>query len=160
MPRIDVPDGPDDVTKRVWMLRPLLGEATDRMRVAAFEQSELPARLRELVRFRIAELNGCALCLTFRDPAAVADGVDESLLGAPADDPRLDERERLALDYAERFVLDHRSIDDAYMARLRGHFDDGELVDLTFCIARHLAFGRFTTVLGLDDACPLPPPRG
>jgi hypothetical protein len=35
-------------------------------------------------------------------------------------------------------------------------FDDAEILDLTVCIARHLAFGRITQVLGVDVACPLP----
>lgn len=159
MPRIDVPDGQDDVTQLVWQLRPLLGEATARMKRAAFEESDLPPRLRELVRLRIAQINGCRLCLAFRDPAAAADGIDDlaiEAVGRPDADGALDVRERLAIDFAERFALDHRSLDDGYFASLRRHFDDGEILDLTFCVARHVAFGRLTTVLGLDDSCPLP----
>ncbi len=66
-------------------------------------------------------------------------------------------RERVALEYAERFVLDHEAIDDALVERLRASFDDGEVLELSACIARHMGFSRITRVLRLDhDHCPLP----
>ena len=62
----------------------------------------------------------------------------------------------MAIEYAERFALDHTRIDDGLFERLRAVFDDAQILDLTVCIARHLAFGRITQVLGVDVACPLP----
>ena len=159
MPRINVPEGADDVTRRVWELRPALGEAAGHMTRAVFEESGLRPRLRELVRLRIAQINGCRLCLAFRDPAADKDGIDDEAreaVGRPIAAARLSRREQLAIDFTTRFAVDHRSLDDSYFDELRQEFDDGEILDLTFCIARFLAFGRLTTVLGLDDSCPLP----
>lgn len=40
--------------------------------------------------------------------------------------------------------------------RLRDHFSDGQILELTAIAARHLAFGRLTKVLEVDIACPLP----
>jgi hypothetical protein len=54
------------------------------------------------------------------------------------------------------FAGNHLAIHDAMFERLHRHFDDGEIVELTTAIARHLAFGRMTKVLGIDQACPLP----
>jgi alkylhydroperoxidase family enzyme len=63
----------------------------------------------------------------------------------------------VALEFAERFVLDHESIDDGVVERLRAHFDDAEVLELCACVGRHLAFGRITRVLRFDhDHCPLP----
>jgi len=39
---------------------------------------------------------------------------------------------------------------------LRLYFDEGEIVELTMTIARHLAFGRLTKVLELDQVCAVP----
>ena len=64
--------------------------------------------------------------------------------------------ERVAIEYCERFVLDHLSIDDAMFRRLREQFSDPEILELTAIIARHLAFGRLTKVLEIDIACPMP----
>ena len=67
------------------------------------------------------------------------------------------EREKLAIEYAERFVLDHVAIDDAFFTRLREHFADAEILDLTICVADYLAFGRLTQVLKLDQECSIDP---
>ncbi len=66
------------------------------------------------------------------------------------------ESERAAIAYCEKFALDHLSIDDAMFDRLREHFSDAEILELTTIIARHLAFGRLTKVLEIDIACPIP----
>ena len=39
---------------------------------------------------------------------------------------------------------------------MRLYFDEGEIVELTMTIARHLAFGRLTKVLELDQVCAVP----
>src|SRR5580704_9227709 len=65
--------------------------------------------------------------------------------------------EKAAIEYAERYALDHLSIDDELFQRLREHFDSGEILELTVIIARHLGFGRLTQVLGLDIECPIDP---
>lgn len=67
------------------------------------------------------------------------------------------EQEKVAIEYAERFALDHLAIDDAFFARLREHFRDDEVLDLTICIADYLGFGRLTQVLKLDVACSIEP---
>ena len=60
----------------------------------------------------------------------------------------------MAIEYTERFALDHLAIDDALFGRLQEHFDDGEIVELTVSIARFLGFGRLTQVLRLGFDCP------
>jgi alkylhydroperoxidase family enzyme len=64
------------------------------------------------------------------------------------------EREKLAIEYAERFAVDHTNIDDGFMARLRACFGDGEILDLTLCIAVFMGLGRLLRVLGIDESCP------
>ncbi len=81
-------------------------------------------------------------------------GVDEALYDHVAeyhDHDAYTEREKLAIEYAERFVLDHLAIDDAFFARLRSAFADDEVLDLTICIATFLALGRLLQVLQIDD---------
>lgn len=63
--------------------------------------------------------------------------------------------ERVAIEYAERFALDHTGIEAELFERLHAHFTDAEILDLTFCIARFLGFGRMTEVLGVDVSCPV-----
>ena len=61
------------------------------------------------------------------------------------------ERERLAIEFAERFAMDHLSLDDAFFERLRAAFTDEEILDLSICVAAFLALGRATKVLRLDQ---------
>ena len=64
------------------------------------------------------------------------------------------EREKLAIEYAERFALDHTHIDDTFVARIRDHFGDDEILDLSLCVAVFLGLGRLLRVLGIDESCP------
>lgn len=147
--------GPE--ARRALAHRPALGDAIGLLN-AATAASELPPRLHELVRYRIAQLNGCQRCLAYRSDTNGAAGVTEALLaevegwrGAEAFSPA----ERAALHFAERFAGDHRSIDDAVVDGLRAHLGDGGVVDLTACVAKYVAVGRLITVLDLDQACVL-----
>ena len=65
------------------------------------------------------------------------------------------EAERLAIEYAERFALDHLSLDETFFKRLGEHFTAADVLDLTICIGSFLAFGRLTQVLKLDQECSL-----
>jgi hypothetical protein len=60
------------------------------------------------------------------------------------------EQERLAIEFAERFVYDHLRMDDEFWSRLRAAFRDDEIMDLTLCVGSFLALGRTLVVLGLD----------
>lgn len=60
------------------------------------------------------------------------------------------EREKLAIEYAERFALDHRAIDDDFWTRLRAHYSDEEIVDLSLCLVVFLGLGRLLAVLEVD----------
>ncbi len=56
----------------------------------------------------------------------------------------------MAIEYAERFALAHRDIDDAFFERLRAEFTDQEILDLTWHIGSCLSLGRFLAVLQIE----------
>jgi len=123
-----------------------------------YEQSILPVRVRELARMRIAQINDCAICQQWRKTAGTADAMTEADFAHVSDWPTYpgySERERLAIEYAERFALDHRAIDDYFFERLHAEYTDAEILDLTVCIGAWLALGRTMTVLGVDSYCRL-----
>jgi AhpD family alkylhydroperoxidase len=158
-PRLDVPDGPGGAPVQVWNLRPELLSTVTAMIEGPYKRSQLPAREREAARLRIAQLNDCTLCRDFRAGSARAGGATADLY-AHVDDPdegTYTERERLAIEFAERFALDHRSLDDMFFARLREHFTDPEILDLGICVGNWVGFGRLTMVLDLDEACAVRP---
>lgn len=120
---------------------------------AAYNKSILPVGVREAARMRIAQLNDCTVCLTFRADKVKAQGLSEEFycaVGQP-DESGFSEQERLAVEYAERFALDHTSIDDECIDRLRRVFTDPEILDLTICVSAFLGLGRTLRALGITE---------
>lgn len=156
MARLDVPDGPGGEAAMIWTLRPQLGGMVERMIRGAYQESILPAEERELARMRIAQINDCVACSDFRAPSVRDAGIAPKLyenVAAYSTYPGYTERQRLAIEFAERFANDHASIDDTFFERLRGPFSDEEILDLTLCVAVFLGLGRSLTVLGVDQSC-------
>jgi AhpD family alkylhydroperoxidase len=153
--RIDAPDGPGGDAAMVWTLRPEMGAMVERMVDTVYGRSILPAAEREVARMRIARLNACDACGTFRAPSVLEAGVTEELYQHVDDAawPGYTERQRLALEYAERFATEHQRIDDDLVARLRAAFSDAEVLDLTMCVSVYLGLGRALAVLGIDESC-------
>jgi AhpD family alkylhydroperoxidase len=158
MPRIEIPPGEGGDAAMVWTLRPEMGSMVERMVSTVYGKSILPAAEREVARFRIAQLNACDACATFRAPSVVEAGVIEELyehveeFGTYAG---YTDRQRLAIEYAERFATDHQGIDDHLFARLRAAFSDEEILDLTMCVSVYVGLGRALEVLGIDQAAPM-----
>ena len=156
MSRLDVPDGPGGEAAMIWTLRPELAGMVERMIRGAYQQSILPAEERELARMRIAQINDCVACSGFRAESVLDADIAPELydnVAAYADYPGYTARQRLAIEYAERFATDHASMDDAYFERLREAFSDAEILDLTLCVAVFLGLGRSLSVLGVDQSC-------
>ena len=61
MARLDLPEGDEPEIYRVWSLRPELGKPVAVLSAAVYEESKLPARVREAVRMRIAQVNDCPI---------------------------------------------------------------------------------------------------
>ena len=66
------------------------------------------------------------------------------------DDPIFNDRERLALEMAERMATNHTSIDDDFFRRMRAHFSDAEIVELGMAAGQYIGFGRLLMVLDLE----------
>jgi alkylhydroperoxidase family enzyme len=153
MARLEIPPGEGGDAVQIWSLQPALGTAAMRLVDAAYNKSILPVRVREAARMRIAQLNECTVCLAFRADKVREQGLGEDFycaVGQTGED-ELNEQERLAVEYAERFALDHTSIDDEVIGRLRGAFTDPEILDLTICCSAFLGLGRTLHALGITQ---------
>ncbi len=65
-------------------------------------------------------------------------------------DSSFTERERIALEFAEKLALDHHSLADEFFRRLRASFSDAEVVELGMAIGQYIGFGRLLMVLDLE----------
>jgi AhpD family alkylhydroperoxidase len=119
-------------------------------------RSNLGPRLQHLIKTRASQINGCAFCLDMHTKDARAEGESEErlyALNAWRETPFFDERERAALEWTEAVtcVAESHIADEAY-ERVRLHFSERELADLTFAIANINTWNRlniaFRTVAG------------
>ncbi len=125
----------------------------------AGEAALLTPRMKELVRLRIAKLNGCVTCQSARLAAETVP--EEQAVGVWREDfaanPGYSPAERAAVEFAERMAVDHHGIGDAEIAALREHFDDAEILELMMMAGQYIGFGRCLAILQLEEvSCPLP----
>ena len=65
------------------------------------------------------------------------------------------EAERLAIEYTEKFAVDHMAIDQPLIDRLVEHYGEDLLMDMTISIGCWIAFGRLNEVFGAEVSCPI-----
>src|ERR671925_949149 len=67
-----------------------------------------------------------------------------------ATSPLFDERERVALAYAEAMTVTGQRVSDDLFARLRAHFSEAQIVELTAAVALENFRSKFNTALGIE----------
>jgi alkylhydroperoxidase family enzyme len=63
---------------------------------------------------------------------------------------RFNESERLALEYAERMTITGQKVDDELFRRLKRHFSEPEIVELTAAIALENFRSKLNPALGVE----------
>jgi AhpD family alkylhydroperoxidase len=99
------------------------------------DKSGLDAKLRELIKIRASQINGCAFCLAMhtRDARKIGE-TDERmhLLAAWREAPVYNARERAALAWVEAITLVTQGhVPDEAFEAVRKQFSEKEIVDLT-----------------------------
>lgn len=123
--------------------------------VSAFlVQSGLEENLRELISIRASEINGCAWCLDFHTKRTRHNGETEQriyLLSGWRDAPVYSPRERAALEWTEALTLiaGHSVPDDLYQ-RVRDHFSETELANLTIAVGLINMWNRINVAFHTD----------
>jgi AhpD family alkylhydroperoxidase len=112
----------------------------------ALKKSGIEPELRELIKIRASQINGCAFCVQFhlndaRKLNVPAEKLD--LLAAWREAGVYSEREAAALEWTEQVtLLAQHHIDDEAFARVRTHFSERELALLTVAISQINAWNR------------------
>ena len=175
MPNVTIPEehADDPIGYAIQNIRPELTGPLYDLSKAVYQKSKLPLRIFEAVRARIALINGCQLCQQFRSisdvPTYLAGLGEDPAVGVHThgpgpeeqfyldiadwrDSPIYSERERIAIEYAERFSQspDALGYDADFWERAKAQFSEDELYDMTIAVACFVATGRFVHVLGFD----------
>jgi AhpD family alkylhydroperoxidase len=121
---------------------------------AASAGSGLERSLLELVRLRASQINHCAYCIDMHTKDARAQGETEQrlyLISAWREAPFFSERERVALEWTEAVTnVGETHVPDDVFERLRQHFDEVELVALTFAIVVINSWNRLAVSFRTD----------
>ena len=80
------------------------------------------------------------------------DGGDEQLAAVPnwRESALFSDAERVALDYAERMTITGQKVDDALFERLKRHYSEAQIVELTAAIALENFRSKFNPALGIE----------
>jgi uncharacterized peroxidase-related enzyme len=137
----------------VLAYRPAIFEHVWRMLTRLSDEAVLPKRALELALVTVSLLNRCTYCVAHHAPKLAVEGVSpegaERLLDY-ATHPELDDVDRLVVEYAIAVTNDWTRVRDTLFDRLKAHFSDEQIVELTWRTALCGAFNRFNDVLQLD----------
>jgi AhpD family alkylhydroperoxidase len=112
--------------------------------------SKVDKKLKLLAEVRVATLVGCRYCLDIGSAIARGAGVSERQLlelDEYATSPAFGPEERAALEYATCLSSVPCDVPDELFARLRGYFDEAQLVELTAAITWENQRARFNHAL-------------
>jgi AhpD family alkylhydroperoxidase len=123
-------------------------------------------RLKDLAATRVATRVGCEFCIDIASALGRKAGVTEQQLRDFHEyrtSPAFSEEEKVVMEYAEELTKEPVEVPDELFARLREHFDEAQIVELTAAITIENFRSRFNRALEIAPAgfseglyCPIP----
>ncbi len=118
-------------------------------------QKNVPFRYIELAIVAVSRINECHYCVGHHKPLLLVEGLSSA--GADgileyASHPELNDVDKLVVEYAIAVTNNPQRIRDSLFERLRSHFSEPQIVELTLRIALCGFFNRFNDALQIDGA--------
>jgi AhpD family alkylhydroperoxidase len=123
-------------------------------------------RLKDLAATKVATRVGCQFCIDIGSALGRQAGVTEEQLRDFHNyrtSPLFSDEERVVMEYAEELTKEQVQVPEELFARLRDHFDEAQIVELTAAIAIENFRARFNNALDVEPAgfseglfCPVP----
>ena len=106
----------------------------------------------EIAIVAVSAVNRCGYCIAHHGPRLVELGLSAKTIIhiLDTDCPELDDIDRLVRDFAVQVTKDHNSVTDDLFNRLRVHFDEAQVVELTLRITLCTFFNKFNDVMQLE----------
>ena len=117
------------------------------------EEGVLSKRHLELCLVTVSLINKCTYCVSHHAPKLAVQGVSEPGAARLLDyqtHPELDEVDKLVVEYAIAITNNWNRTRDEIFTRLRAHFSEAQIVEMTWRTALCGAFNRFNDILQLD----------
>lgn len=134
---------------------PFLMNGYGKIEQATAKIKDLNIRHRHLAELKAATMTHCEYCIDIGSSVARKHGLsDDELLALPSyrESPLFDALDKLVLDYSVAMSNTPVDVSDRLFERLREHFSDAQLIELTHVIALENHRGRFNLALGVEAA--------
>jgi uncharacterized peroxidase-related enzyme len=117
------------------------------------QAATLPKRYLEIAIGVVSKLNACHYCVAHHAPFLAVEGVSPEGIDRllEADDPELDDVDRLVVDYAQAAWETPNRIPSGLFERLRRHFSEAQIVELTLRITLCGFFNRFNDAMQIEE---------
>lgn len=117
------------------------------------EQKTIKRRHLELAIVVTSKLNQCHYCVGHHTEPLMVEGLSRTAIDRlpDVDIPELDETDRLVVEYTIAVTNNAQRISERLFDRLRRHFTEAQIVELTLRIALCGFFNRFNDALRIDN---------
>ena len=114
----------------------------------------LMSMLMELAIIVVSKLNECDYCVIHHSPFLIPEGITAAGIDRVLDyqdHPELTEIDRLVVEYTIAAWSDPHKLRDALFERLRAHFSEAQIVELTLRLTLCGFFNKFNDALQIDE---------
>jgi uncharacterized peroxidase-related enzyme len=114
----------------------------------------LPKRYLELAIVTVSKLNECDYCVAHHKPFLAVEGISPAAADRVldyADHPEFNAIDRLVIEYTIAAWNDPHRLRDRLFDRLREHFSEAEIVELTLRITLCGFFNKFNDALQIEE---------
>ncbi len=140
---------------RVFAHRPVAVKHLMGLLLDLADEAVLSKRYLEIALVAVSKINECTYCVAHHTPRLVELGLaPETVANILEEDcPGLDDVDRLVRDYAVQVTNNPQYMRDAIFERLRQHFTEEQIVELTLRTALCGFFNRFNDAMqiGMED---------
>ena len=138
----------------VWAHQPKMMVGMGRFNQAIRKGKSVDDRIKNLVELKGAQMIGCEFCVDLGSQICRNSGLSDEELIALAryqSSALFTDREKAALDYAVAVMRTPVEVTDELFARMRAHFDDRQLVEITALLTL-VNLDRFNAAFGIGSA--------
>ena len=147
------------------ILRWYFGEFYDGLFYNKHPGARVDVRTKELLRLKLSKQHGCQFCNRFNTVEALAAGITPEQVDAifDSDSPVWSEKDKAVTALAEEMMLQNTEgqLSPELYARLRKHYDDGEIIEIGFIAAVLTGVAKWIFTFDMvnrEEICPIRPP--
>jgi len=118
------------------------------------DANTLPKRYLELAIIVVSKLNECDYCVVHHKPFLAVEGLSSSAIDTVMEwqnHPELTEVDKLVVEYTIQTWTNPHRLRDRMFNRLREHFTEAQIVELTLRLTLCGFFNKFNDALGIEE---------